>query len=56
MEHWIEVAIDTNPEGIDLVGSVLTALDVTGFVIEDETDFLTFWKRTSPHGTMWMKG
>lgn len=42
MEHWIEVAIDTNPEGIDLVGSVLTALDVTGFVIEDETDFLTF--------------
>jgi ribosomal protein L11 methyltransferase len=42
MDHWIEVAIDTNPAGLDLVGSVLTGLDIAGFVIEDETDFLTF--------------
>lgn len=42
MEHWMEVAIDTKPEGIDLVCSVLTAQDLSGFVIEDETDFLTF--------------
>ena len=42
MEHWIEIAIDTNPQGIDLVSNVLTALDLSGFVIEDETEFLTF--------------
>ena len=42
MEDWMEVSIDTKPEGIETVSNLLTALDFTGFVIEDESDFLTF--------------
>lgn len=42
MEHWMEVSIDTTPEGIEPVSGLLLSLGVSGLQIEDEADFLNF--------------
>ena len=41
-QNWLEVAVDTAPEGLDDVTAWLTALGVGGLVIEDEGDFHDF--------------
>jgi len=41
-QNWLEVAVDTAPEGLDDVAAYLTAAGVGGLVIEDEGDFLDF--------------
>ncbi|MCD8048519.1 MAG: 50S ribosomal protein L11 methyltransferase [Clostridia bacterium] len=40
--NWLEVAIETNADGIDGVCDALTALGIVGFEIEDKDDFNTF--------------
>ena len=40
--HWLEVHIDTNHAGLETVQALLSALDVDGVMIEDETDFQDF--------------
>ncbi len=40
--QWLEVMIDTVPEGIDAVCARLIALGTSGFEIEDEQDFKDF--------------
>jgi ribosomal protein L11 methyltransferase len=39
---WLEVAINTTPDKLDDVTAKLTAAGMTGLVIEDEAEFLTF--------------
>lgn len=39
---WLEVAIPTTPDKLDDVTAKLTAAGMTGLVIEDEADFLSF--------------
>ena len=40
--NWLEVHIDTNHAGLDPVSAMLSALDVDGLVIDDETEFHEF--------------
>lgn len=40
--NWLEVHIDTNHAGLDPVEAMLSALDVDGVVIDDETEFREF--------------
>lgn len=40
--QWLEIFIDTVPEGIDAVCARLIALGTSGFEIEDEQDFMDF--------------
>ena len=40
--NWLEVSIQTTPEGIDPVCGVLMNIGVNGFEIEDEGDFKSF--------------
>lgn len=40
--NWLEVHIDTNHQGLETVQAMLSALDIDGVVIEDETDFQDF--------------
>ena len=39
---WLEVAIPTTPDKLDDITAKLTAAGMTGLVIEDEADFLSF--------------
>ena len=39
---WLELHIDTNHNGLDTVVAMLSALDIDGVVIDDETDFQEF--------------
>jgi len=39
---WLEIAVNTTPDKLDEVSARLTAAGMTGLVIEDEGDFLTF--------------
>ena len=41
-QNWLEVGVDTVPEGLDDVAAYLTAAGVGGLVIEDEGDFHDF--------------
>ena len=40
--NWLELHIDTNHQGLETVQALLSALDIDGVVIEDETDFQDF--------------
>lgn len=40
--NWLEVHIDTNHTGLEPVTAMLSALDVDGVVIDDETEFHEF--------------
>jgi len=40
--NWLEVSIETTPDGIDPVCGVLMNIGVNGFEIEDEGDFKSF--------------
>jgi ribosomal protein L11 methyltransferase len=40
--NWLELHIDTNHTGLDPVTAMLSALDIDGVVIDDETDFQDF--------------
>lgn len=40
--NWLEVSVQTTPEGIDPVCGVLMNIGVNGFEIEDEGDFKSF--------------
>ena len=39
---WLEVKIDTNFQGLEPVQTLLSALDVDGVIVEDETEFQDF--------------
>ena len=45
--NWLELHIDTNHQGLETVQALLSALDIDGVVIEDETDFQDFLDRKS---------
>lgn len=45
MSVWLEVQVDTLPEGLEPVGELLTGLGIPGYVIEDEADFLDFLEK-----------
>ena len=40
--HWTKIVIDTSPDGIGLVGGLLEDMGITGYIVEDEKDFLDF--------------
>ncbi|MCI9376222.1 MAG: 50S ribosomal protein L11 methyltransferase, partial [Oscillibacter sp.] len=40
--HWLEIHIDTNAAGLEEVQALLSAQDIDGIQIEDETDFQDF--------------
>lgn len=40
--HWLEIHIDTNPAGLEEVQAMLSALEIDGIQIEDESDFQNF--------------
>ena len=40
--QWLELSIQTCPEGIDLLAAELTALGYDSFIIDDEADFRNF--------------
>lgn len=46
---WLEIKITTTAEGIDPLASYLTACDVGGLSIEDETDFQTFLEENTQY-------
>ena len=39
---WLELHIDTNHNGLETVVAMLSALDIDGVVIDDETEFQDF--------------
>ena len=39
---WLELHIDTTHAGLDTVVAMLSALDIDGVVIDDETEFQDF--------------
>ena len=39
---WLEIHIDTNHAGLELVEGFLSAQDIDNVVIDDETDFHDF--------------
>ena len=40
--NWLELHIDTTHAGLDTVTAMLSALDIDGVIIDDETDFQDF--------------
>lgn len=40
--NWLQISIETTPEGIDKVCDALTKVGIEGFEIEDKDDFNTF--------------
>ena len=40
--NWLELHIDTNHTGLEVVEATLSALDIDGVVIDDETEFQDF--------------
>ena len=40
--RWLEIHIDTNAAGLEEVQALLSAQDIDGIQIEDETDFQDF--------------
>lgn len=40
--NWLQIAIETNADGIEPVCDLLSALGITGFEIEDKDDFNSF--------------
>ena len=40
--NWLELHIDTTHAGLDTVTALLSALDIDGVIIDDETDFQDF--------------
>lgn len=40
--QWLELHIDTTHAGLDTVAAMLSALDIDGVIIDDETDFQDF--------------
>ena len=40
--NWLELHIDTTHTGLDTVTAMLSALDIDGVIIDDETDFQDF--------------
>ena len=40
--NWLELHIDTNHTGLDVVEATLSALGIDGVVIDDETEFQDF--------------
>lgn len=40
--NWLQIAVETTREGIDMVCDVLTGIGISGFEIEDKDDFNTF--------------
>ena len=46
---FIEVKIFTSTKGIDIIGELLTGLNINGFTIEDSADFEEFLKSTEIH-------
>jgi hypothetical protein len=51
---FIEVVIYTTAKGIEPLITRLTMLSVSGFVIEDASDFESFLEDKTIHGIMWM--
>ena len=39
---WLELHIDTNHAGLETVEAMLSALDIDGVIIDDETEFQDF--------------
>ena len=40
--NWLELHVDTNHTGLDVVEATLSALGIDGVVIDDETEFQDF--------------
>ena len=47
--EWTEVSIFTSTVGIDFVCDMLSSLGITGAVIEDETDFVSFLEENTKY-------
>ena len=47
--NWLELHIDTTHAGLDTVTAMLSALDIDGVIIDDETDFQDFLENNHPY-------
>ena len=46
--HWLEIHIDTVPEGLDPLCALLSALGIDNVAVEDETEFREFLEENRP--------
>ncbi len=47
--QWLEVAIQTRPEAIDLLGARLTAIGYDSFIVDDSNDFQSFLRENTQY-------